>query len=96
MSSVHHKDNGVSELSHSHESRAILNAGLRLEVQASSNCYELFLKMMVERFDPSFRSWTAGPLLELLQFDFVGEVLVKLETLETRLSQHDRSSEIFV
>ena len=36
-------------------------------------------QLLAERYDPHIRSRTAGQLLNLLQFDFSGDVLAKLE-----------------
>ena len=36
-------------------------------------------QLLVERYDPHIRSRTAGQLLSLLQFDFSGDMLAKLE-----------------
>ena len=47
---------------------------------------------LVERCDPHIRSRTAGQLLSLLQFDFSGDMLAKLEAHERDLALHEQAS----
>ena len=49
-------------------------------------------QLLVERFDPRIRSRAAGHLLGLLQYDFSGDVLAKVESFERALSQYESSS----
>ena len=49
-------------------------------------------QLLVERHDPHFRSRTAGQLLCLLQFDFSGDVLAKLEAYERDLALYEEAS----
>ena len=48
--------------------------------------------LAVEMHDPHIRSRTAGQLLSLLQFDFSGDVLAKLEAYERDLSLYEQGS----
>ena len=43
-------------------------------------------QLLVERYDPHIKSITAGQLLSLLQFDFSGDMLAKLEAYERDLA----------
>ena len=49
---------------------------------------------LVERYDPHIRSITAGQLLSLslLQFDFSGDMLAKLEAYERDLALYEQAS----
>ena len=49
-------------------------------------------QLLVERYDPHIRSRTAGQLLSLLQFDFSGDMLVKLEAYERDLALCEQAS----
>ena len=49
-------------------------------------------QLLVEWYDPDIRSRTAGQLLSLLQFDFSGDMLAKLEAFERDLALYDQAS----
>ena len=49
-------------------------------------------RLLVERYDPHIRSRTAGQLLSLLQFDFSGDMLAKLESFERDLALYEQAS----
>ena len=49
-------------------------------------------QLLVERYDPHNRSRTAGQLLSLLQFDFSGDMLAKLEAYERDLALYEQAS----
>ena len=49
-------------------------------------------QLLVERYDPHIRSRTAGQLLSLLQFDFSGNMLAKLEAYERDLALYEQAS----
>ena len=49
-------------------------------------------QLLVERDDPHIRSRTAGQLLSLLQFDFSGDMLAKLEAYERDLALYEQAS----
>ena len=49
-------------------------------------------QLLVERYDPHIRSRTAGQLLSLLQFDFSGDMLAKLEAYERDLALYEQAS----
>ena len=49
-------------------------------------------QLLVERYDRHIRSRTAGHLLSLLQFDFSGDVLAKLEAYERDLALYEQAS----
>ena len=49
-------------------------------------------QLLVERYDPHIRSRTAGQLLSLLQFDFSGDMLAKLEACERDLALYEQAS----
>ena len=49
-------------------------------------------QLLVERCDPHMRSRTAGQLLSLLQFDFSGDMLAKLEAYERDLALYEQAS----
>ena len=49
-------------------------------------------QLLVERYDPHIRSRTAGPLLSLLQCDFSGDMLAKLEAKKRDLALYERAS----
>ena len=48
--------------------------------------------LLVGRYDPHIRSRTAGQLLSLLQFDFSGDMLAKLEAYERDLASYEQAS----
>ena len=48
-------------------------------------------QLLVERYDPHIRSRTAGQLLSLLQFDFSGDMLAKLEAYERDLALYEQA-----
>ena len=48
-------------------------------------------QLFVERYDPHIRSRTAGQLLSLLQFDFSGDMLAKLEAYERDLALYEQA-----
>ena len=49
-------------------------------------------QLLVEKYDPHNRSRTAGPLLSLLQYDFSGDMLAKLEAYERDLALYEKAS----
>ena len=49
-------------------------------------------QLLVERYDPHISSRTAGQLLSLLQFDFSGDMLAKLEAYERDLALYEQAS----
>ena len=49
-------------------------------------------QLLVEKYDPHIRSRTAGQLLSLLQFDFSGDMLAKLEAYERGLAVYEQAS----
>ena len=49
-------------------------------------------QLLVEIYDPHIRSRTAGQLLSLLQFDFSGDMLAKLEAHERDLALYEQAS----
>ena len=49
-------------------------------------------QLLVERFDPRLRSRAAGQLLALLQFDFSGDALAKMEAFERALLVYESNS----
>ena len=49
-------------------------------------------QLLVERYDPHIKSRTAGQLLSLLQFDFYGDMLAKLEAYERDLALYEQAS----
>ena len=49
-------------------------------------------QLLVEGYDPHIRSRTAGQLLSLLQFDFSGDMLAKLEAYERDLALYEKAS----
>ena len=49
-------------------------------------------QLLVERYDPHIRSRTAWQLLSLLQFDFSGDMLAKLEAYERDLALYEQPS----
>ena len=49
-------------------------------------------QLLVERYDPHIRLRTAGQLLSLLQFDFSGDMLAKLEAYERDLALYEQAS----
>ena len=49
-------------------------------------------QLLFERCDPHIRSRAAGQLLSLLQFDFSGDVLAKLEAYERDLALYEQAS----
>ena len=49
-------------------------------------------QLLVERFDPRLRSRAAGQLLGLLQYDFSGDALAKIEAFERQLSLYEQSA----
>ena len=49
-------------------------------------------QLLVERYDPHIRSRTAGQPLSLLQFDFSGDMLAKLEAYECDLALYEQAS----
>ena len=60
---------------------------------SSGSCDECWVsRRLVERYDPHIRSRTAGQLLSLLQFDFSGDMLAKLEAYERDLALYDQAS----
>ena len=50
-------------------------------------------QLLVQRYDSHIRSRTAGQLLSLLQFDFSGDMLVKLEAYERDLALYEQAWE---
>ena len=48
-------------------------------------------QLLVERYDPHIRSRTAGQLLSLLQFDFSGDMLAKLDAYERDLVLYEQA-----
>ena len=48
-------------------------------------------QLLLERYEPHIRSRTAGHLMSLLQFDFSGDVLAKLETYERDLALYEQA-----
>ena len=49
-------------------------------------------QLLVKRYDPHIRSRTAGQRLSLLQFDFSGDMLAKLEAYERDLALYEQAS----
>ena len=49
-------------------------------------------QLLVERYETHIRSRTAGQLLSLLQFDFSGDMLAKLEAYERDLAMYEQAS----
>ena len=49
-------------------------------------------QLLVKRYDPHIRSRTGGQLLSLLQFDFSGDMLAKLEAYERDLALYEQAS----
>ena len=49
-------------------------------------------QLLVEKYDPHIRSRTAGQLLNLLQFDFSGDVFAKIEAYERDLALYEQAS----
>ena len=49
-------------------------------------------QLLVERFDPRLRSRAAGQLLALLQFDFGGDALAKMESFERAVLMYEANS----
>ena len=49
-------------------------------------------QLLVERYDPHIRSRTAGQLLSLLQVDFSGDMLAKLEAQKRDLALYEQAS----
>jgi len=49
-------------------------------------------RSLVQRYDPRLRSRAAGQLLELLKWDFTGDVLVKLEAFERGVTEYQIAS----
>merc|ERR1712194_785693 len=49
-------------------------------------------QLLVERFDPRIRSRSAGQLLALLQFDFSGDAMSKMETFKRAVLTYETSS----
>ena len=49
-------------------------------------------QLLIERYDPHIRSRTAGQLLSLLQFDFSGDMLAKLDAYERDLALYEQAS----
>ena len=68
------------------------NASLDRVVNAGSAEGLRAWQLLVERYDPHIRSRTAAQLLSLLQFDFSGDMLAKLEAYERDLALYEQAS----